>query len=82
LQNNAIKTFGFFLSWWETASLVPAAEGSIDLSSASIDDAGNASRHNDVPPLVQDVGAVLRTARMVIVATIFVADFMRLRRAW
>jgi hypothetical protein len=52
------------------------------LSSASIDDAGNASRRNDVPPLVQDVGAVLRTARMVIVAIIFVADFMRLRRAW
>jgi hypothetical protein len=52
------------------------------LSSASIIDAGNASRRNDVPPLVQDVGAVLRTARMVIVVIIFVADWMRLRRAW
>jgi hypothetical protein len=52
------------------------------LSTASFIDAGNASRRNDVPPLVQDVGAVLRTARMVIVVIVVVADWMRLRRAW
>ena len=51
------------------------------LSSASIVDAGSASCRNDVPPLVQDVGAVLRIALMVIVAILFIADFKRLRRA-